>query len=162
MGEGRDGGGRRVSGPPTSVLPHEGGGRSVELRERLLSLHGIGPETADSILLYAMHHPVFVVDAYTRRIGQRMGFLKTNDYNQIQDYFQSALHPSPPPSPLSEGRGRAHRRAGEGEGSRHFVKLYNEFHALLVRHAKETCTKRDPACPACPVQVDCAYARRRQ
>ena len=143
--------------PQSSISGRHGGLPLQEMREQLLSFHGIGPETADSILLYAARQPVFVVDAYTRRIGQRLGLFKTNDYDQIQHIFESALRPSPLPSPLTEGRGT---RAARGEGSRHLVKLYNEFHALIVRLAKEICTKRDPRCSICPVKPDCAYGRR--
>jgi endonuclease-3 related protein len=103
-------------------------------RERLLAQHGVGPETADSILLYAAHQPVFVVDAYTRRIGRRMGLFNTDEYAEVQAFFQERLP----------------REAA----------LYNEFHALIVRLAKEVCTKRDPTCAVCPVQADCAYALR--
>ena len=128
---------------------HRGDVKSV--RDRLLSLHGIGPETADSILLYAGGYPAFVVDAYTRRIGRRMGLFKANEYDQIQTFFQTALHPSPL-LPLPSQRGE-----GGGEGSRPLVKLYNEFHALIVRLAKEVCTKREPKCEMCPVKGDCQF-----
>jgi endonuclease-3 related protein len=104
------------------------------LRNRLLSLRGIGPETADSILLYAARKPVFVVDAYTRRIGQRLGLFKTDDYHDVQAFFQNRLPRDPA--------------------------LYNEFHALLVRLAKEICTKRNPRCTMCPVKKGCLYHRR--
>jgi len=102
------------------------------VRNRLLSLRGIGPETADSILLYAGGYPVFVVDAYTRRIGQRMGFFKVDDYDKVQAFFQDHLP----------------RDAA----------LYNEFHALIVRLAKECCTKKNPKCVDCPINVICAFA----
>ncbi len=103
-------------------------------RERLLAQNGIGPETADSILLYAAQRPVFVVDAYTRRIGQRIGLFKTDDYHAVQNYFAQALP----------------RRTA----------LYNEFHALLVMLAKHFCTKQRPHCAACPVRTDCSHGRR--
>jgi endonuclease-3 related protein len=103
-------------------------------RERLLAQPGIGPETADSILLYAAKKPVFVVDAYTRRIGQRLGLFKTDDYHEVQEYFQ---------------RGIAHN-----------YEVYNEYHALLVRLAKEVCTKRNPRCTICPVKKGCLHRRK--
>jgi endonuclease-3 related protein len=97
-------------------------------------LKGIGPETADSILLYAGKFPVFVVDAYTRRIGQRQGLFTFGDYDRIQDFFQKALPEK--------------------------TALYNEYHALLVSLAKTYCTKRNPRCGECPVSQTCAYARK--
>jgi endonuclease III related protein len=118
----------------------EGWGEA-ELRVRLLSLHGIGPETADSILLYAGGYPVFVVDAYTRRLGQRLGLFKTDDYQIIQNYFQEnsfSLRAGSGPRPYDDT-----------------ARLYNEFHALIVRHAKEVCVSRNPKCSICPLRQIC-------
>ena len=99
-------------------------------RDELRALSGIGPETADSILLYAFHEPTFVVDAYTRRILQRMGMLEGREgYGDIQGLFHRSL-------PRSERR-------------------YNEFHALIVAHGKQRCSPR-PDCSACPVKP-CAH-----
>ena len=98
------------------------------LRRELLSLHGIGPETADSIILYGACKPVFVVDAYTIRIFTRLGLLSTRDYHEVQDYFTSNLK--------------------EDTG------LFNEYHALLVEHGKERCRAR-PACRGCPLEEGC-------
>ncbi len=96
------------------------------LREELLALNGIGPETADSILLYAGGLPVFVVDAYTQRILSRHGWIDPEaDYHQIQDFLQSRLPEDPA--------------------------LFNEFHALLVHVGKHHCRKRAPRCAACPL-----------
>jgi len=101
------------------------------LREKLLNVHGIGEETADSILLYAARRPVFVVDAYTRRIFSRLGLGPGEDsYQTWQGFFMENL-------PLQEG-------------------LLNEYHALLVRHGKELCRKK-PLCPTCPVKNLCAF-----
>jgi endonuclease III related protein len=98
-----------------------------DLRRRLLEVHGIGPETADSILLYAGALPSFVVDAYTHRIFARHGWIGFDaDYDQIQDYVQSALPQD--------------------------VQRYNEFHALLVRTGKDYCHKTNPNCGECPLQ----------
>jgi hypothetical protein len=105
------------------------------LRATLLAMNGIGPETADSMLLYAGGYPIFVVDAYTRRIGQRQGLFKTNDYHEVQDYFQRHLP----------------KKAA----------LYNEFHAQIVWLAKHYCKKNAPLCGACPVRSGCAYAQAR-
>jgi endonuclease III related protein len=97
-----------------------------QLREELLAVHGIGPETADSILLYAGDLPVFVVDAYTHRIFARHGWIGFDvDYHTLQDYCQSSLPED--------------------------VKLYNEFHALLVNVGKHYCRKTGPKCRECPL-----------
>ncbi len=96
------------------------------LRRQLLEVHGIGPETADSILLYAGNHPVFVVDAYTRRILSRHGLLDGRlRYDEIQQWFESHLPRSAP--------------------------LFNEYHALLVEVGKRWCHPRQPDCPSCPL-----------
>lgn len=93
------------------------------LRPALLAIRGIGPETADDILLYAFHRPVFVIDAYTRRIFARLGLIKGKEhYETLRRSFEDAL----------------------GED----VPLYNEYHALIVRHGKETCRKK-PLCEVC-------------
>jgi endonuclease III related protein len=99
--------------------------RAVPSREALLAQWGIGPETADSILLYAFHRPVFVVDAYTRRILGRIGLAPADaGYDDLQRLFHRALP------------------------SRH--ELFNEYHALLVEHAKRHC-RAVPSCAGCPV-----------
>jgi endonuclease-3 related protein len=96
------------------------------LREELLKVNGIGPETADSILLYAGEKPVFVVDAYTKRIFSRHGYLSGKEnYLEIQHSFMTHL-----PSDHS---------------------LYNEFHAQLVMLGKDYCKKNNPICPQCPL-----------
>ena len=93
------------------------------LREELLKVHGIGEETADSIILYAARKPIFVIDAYTRRITSRLDFKPPhNSYAAFQKLFMEHL-------PQDET-------------------LFNEFHALLVRHGKETC-KKHPLCGQC-------------
>ncbi len=97
----------------------------AELRARLLGVSGIGPETADSILLYAAGHPAFVVDAYTRRIFSRHGWVSSDvSYDELQGVFTSTLPADAP--------------------------YYNEYHALLVRVGKDYCRRR-PLCDACPV-----------
>ncbi|MDE2314591.1 MAG: hypothetical protein KGL04_10520 [Elusimicrobia bacterium] len=113
--------GRWLSGP----LP--------ELRRELLDLWGVGPETADSILLYAGGRPAFVVDAYTRRQAARLGWLRRPDYARTQDYLVRRLPKS--------------------------VRLYNEFHALVVRLAKEHCRAK-PVCGGCPLLDGCRYGSR--
>jgi endonuclease-3 related protein len=99
---------------------------SEELRTKLLAVHGIGPETADSILLYAGNHPVFVVDAYTHRIFNRHGITSAKpDYESVRKLFESTL-PSDP-------------------------RLFNEFHALIVNIGKIWCRKGEPRCGECPL-----------
>ncbi len=107
-----------------------------ELRETLVQLKGIGPETADSISLYAAERSVFVVDAYTRRIFGRLGLYKGSamsrgGYQSLQDFF--------------------HRRLPSNAG------LFNEYHALLVELGKEFCRPK-PICLPCPLRTMCPYS----
>jgi endonuclease-3 related protein len=96
------------------------------LRTELLGIKGVGPETADSILLYAFERPIFVVDAYTARVAVRHGLIEPEaDYEQLRDLFQSNLPQD--------------------------VKLFNEYHALLVRVGKEFCRPK-ARCPNCPLE----------
>jgi endonuclease III related protein len=102
-------------------------GQKSELRRQLLSVKGIGQETADSILLYALSKPVFVVDAYTKRILSRHKLCKHDaGYEDTQNLFMQNL--------------------------KNEVKLFNEYHALLVRLGKEFCLKRNPKCENCPLK----------
>ena len=96
------------------------------LRSELLSVNGIGPETADSILLYAFNRPVFVVDAYTRRISSRHNMTgESDEYARVQEFFTKHL-------PEDAG-------------------LFNEYHALLVKLAKDHCKKTRTECLRCPI-----------
>ena len=100
------------------------------LRRELLSIHGVGDETADSIILYAARQPVFVIDAYTRRILNRLGLAPAKDsYSAYQALFTDNL-------PADE-------------------KLFNEYHALLVRHGKQVC-KKVPLCNDCCLRSLCS------
>jgi endonuclease-3 related protein len=126
-----------------------------QLREELLALNGVGPETADSILLYAGNHPVFVVDAYTRRILERHGLItpKTG-YEQIRALFEQALTVADPAQLLFEPGGTEPRhpvsrmsRMPRGHLSQHL----NEFHALIVRVGNQLCRKT-PQCQECPLR----------
>ena len=133
------------------------------LREELLSLNGVGPETADSILLYAGNHPVFVVDGYTRRILERHGILTDKaDYENIRELFQSALAPVVQeqvqmPADLKPRldagiRGAAHPPSAMSTAARTaLVQVYNEMHGLIVGVGKNYCRKTKPACDACPL-----------
>jgi endonuclease-3 related protein len=103
-----------------------------ELRRLLLTIQGVGPETADDILLYAFERPVFVVDAYTRRIFERLGLLTgIEGYESIRQGFELSLGPD--------------------------VALFNEYHALIVRHGKDMCRKR-PECSECCLQDSCLHS----
>jgi endonuclease-3 related protein len=135
-----------------------------QLREELLGLNGVGPETADSILLYAGNHPVFVVDAYTRRILDRHGILpEKTEYEEIRELFQRALAPMAhqqlimPPSvapPLAAGlHGPAHQPSTMSTTARTaLVQVYNEMHGLIVGVGKNYCRKSQPKCDECPLQ----------
>ncbi len=116
-------------------LVEQGGVRKIakwpthELRRALLAVHGIGPETADDILLYAFRRPVFVIDAYTRRIFQRLRLIAGNeDYETLRQIFETALDPD--------------------------AQLFNEYHALIVAHGKDVCKKR-PLCGNCCLAEHC-------
>ena len=104
-----------------------------ELREELLAIHGIGEETADDIIVYAAGKPSFVIDAYSRRIVDRMGLSPDGGNPKYRDYQALFHHNLPPETPL-----------------------FNEFHALLDRHAKIRCTKRAPQCDGCCLADICA------
>lgn len=98
----------------------------VSARENLLSVKGVGPETADSILLYACEQPVFVIDNYTHRVFSRHGLVEEEtDYRAIQTTFTDNLPAD--------------------------TQLYNEFHALIVLVAKQFCKKTKPKCEQCPL-----------
>jgi endonuclease-3 related protein len=98
-------------------------------RDELLEVKGIGPETADSILLYAYSKPIFVIDAYTKRIFSRIGICKSKcDYSELQGIFHKSLPKK--------------------------AKLYNEYHALIVELAKQNCRKK-PECKTCPIKSIC-------
>ena len=106
------------------------------LRSELLSVYGIGEETADDILLYAIGKPKFVVDAFTRRILKRLELNPVQEtYNTYSALFMDNLPPD--------------------------VLLFSEYHALIVRMAKETCRKREPLCARCPVLEICPTGRSR-
>ena len=103
----------------------------VRLREELLSIHGIGEETADDIMVYAAGKPSFVIDTYTRRIMDRLGMTPGAARPKYADY-QAVFHDNLP----------------HDEDQPQDTRLYNEFHALWDRHAKEACAQT-PRCQAC-------------
>ncbi len=99
------------------------------LRDKLLEIKGIGPETADSIILYCANKPVFVIDAYTHRIFSRHGVVpEQTNYNEMQELFMDSLEND--------------------------VEIFNEYHALIVKVAKEHCKKQKPICTGCPLEDD--------
>ena len=105
------------------------------LRREILEVDGVGEETADDILLYALGFPIFVVDAYTRRVFHRLGASAEDArYADLQRMFHAALP----------------RDAA----------LFNEYHALIVRHAAARCRKRNPLCDGCPLADACEYAAK--
>ncbi|WP_455198773.1 hypothetical protein [Kaarinaea lacus] len=102
-----------------------------QLRDQLLSVNGVGPETADDILLYAFNRPVFVIDAYTRRLFGRLGLVKKHPgYEHLRAVFEESL-------PADSA-------------------LLNEYHALIVKHAKEVC-KKTPECLSCCLSGRCQF-----
>lgn len=118
----------RFGGDPDRMLEAP----TSELRATLLEVHGIGPETSDSILLYAANKPIFVIDAYTRRTFSRLGLLPERDsYDGWQALFWERLPPD--------------------------ARLFNEYHAVIVRHAKDVCRKQ-PLCVRCPLLEICPAA----
>jgi endonuclease-3 related protein len=129
-----------------------------ELREELLGLNGVGPETADSILLYAGGHPVFVVDAYTRRIFERHGLIGPKaKYEAIRELVERAFEDVKDaerdlPPPLSPIPGRR-RHKYKIRGAAAAAVAYDEFHALLVQAAKHHCIKAEARCQGCPLQI---------
>jgi endonuclease III related protein len=135
-----------------------------KLRDELLDLHGIGPETADSILLYAGNHPVFVVDAYTRRVlARHMSLSENENYEEIRKLFEEALTPVADFVAYSGG-GEGHKLAAGLRGPPHppsamstakrtaLVQVYNEMHGLIVGVGKNYCRKSQARCDGCPLQ----------
>jgi len=109
-----------------------------DLRHAVLSVNGVGPETADDMVLYAFNRPVFVIDAYTRRIFSRLGLIEGEEgYETLRHLFESKLA----------------KVAGSTQAR---VQMFNEYHALIVIHAKEACRKR-PGCDECCLRRQCAH-----
>lgn len=128
-----------MAGRGDSLAPRgdalDGTSGAKELRAELLGVYGIGPETADDIVLYAAGLASFVIDAFTRRIVDRLGIApEPRSYGAYQALFEDAL-PADAPG-------------------------YNEYHALLDAHAKAVCTKREPRCGACALLDLCPTGKR--
>jgi len=109
------------------------------IRDELLSLNGIGPETADSILLYAGNLPIFVVDAYTKRICERLPLDTNISYNEIKHYFEGEL--------------------SKKYSKEELTQVYNELHSLIVILAKNHCKKK-PKCSICTLKKHCMFKKR--
>jgi endonuclease-3 related protein len=129
---------------------------TAELREQLLTLNGVGPETADSILLYAGQHPIFVVDAYTKRIASRHGILpETAKYEDFRLLFEKALSvglkPATHSSDLLQGAGHSPSRISLAARTP-LAQVFNDMHGLLVGVGKNYCLKSKPRCDLCPLK----------
>lgn len=107
------------------------------LRRRLLNIYGIGPETADAIILYAAEKPIFVIDVYTHRIFFRLGYFgEKAKYREMQEFFMKYLPPD--------------------------VSLYNDYHAQIDALGHNICLKTRPRCEECPLFELCGWGRNRQ
>jgi endonuclease-3 related protein len=134
---------------------------TAPLRAELLALNGVGPETADSILLYAGNHPVFVVDAYTRRVLERHQIVSGSaNYEEIRQLCEQALGTPPPrqnpdeaPAAAAGPRGACHHPSRMSTSSRTaLVHVFNEMHGLIVGVGKTYCLKSQPRCEQCPLR----------
>jgi len=143
---------RRLLAQPTQKLRHE-----------LLSLNGVGPETADSILLYAGQHPVFVVDTYTRRILERHGIVPANTkYEELRELYERALdnavRTTATPSAGAQEPGTWVRPVPHSPSPMSLAprsplaQVYNEMHGLIVAVGKHYCLKSEPRCEGCPLR----------
>ena len=165
---------RRYGGSLTRMFAQP----TAQLREELLALNGVGPETADSILLYAGNHPVFVVDAYTRRILERHRIVSPRaGYDEIRELFERALPGVVPASrrlsrtlgvadneihrtkagaatpAATPPRGSSHLPSAMSEAARtQLAQVFNEMHGLLVGVGKNFCLKSQMRCEQCPLQ----------
>lgn len=138
---------------------------TARLREELLQLNGIGPETADSILLYAGNHPVFVVDGYTRRIFARHHLVtESAPYEEIRELFERSLAPlaesvnqpawAENQAPVGKFCGAAHPPSAMSTAHRTaLTQVYNELHGLIVGVGKNFCRKSQARCDGCPLQT---------
>jgi endonuclease-3 related protein len=142
---------RQYSGSLTQMFAEP----TAKLRTELLELNGLGPETADSILLYAGNHPVFVVDAYTRRVLLRHGIIgQKTSYEEIRAMIEQAIGNSAAESlvvknPVSDPRHPVSRMSSSARSA--LAQHYNELHALIVRVGNHYCRTK-PSCQGCPLQ----------
>jgi endonuclease III related protein len=135
------------------------GRATAVLREELLAQKGIGPETADSILLYAAQHPIFVVDAYTRRILERHEAISDEaTYDAVRGSIESALQneelKQPATGRTSPTAPQAHLPSAMSMAARSaLAQVYNDMHGLLVQLGKHHCLKAQPKCELCPLSA---------
>ena len=127
-----------------------------QLREELLKQNGIGPETADSILLYAGGHEIFVIDAYTRRILERhLAVAGGAKYDEIRNLIERALQREQPMESCPSSRQvrpQVHEASAMSTAQRSpLAQVYNEMHGLLVQVGKHYCLKQQPKCEVCPL-----------
>lgn len=132
---------------------------TLHLRTELLALKGIGPETADAILLYAGNHEIFVVDAYTRRVLERHEAVESAaKYDEIRDLVERALEVEEPVAPIFHDaadpqRPRVHLSSIMSRAKRsRRTQIYNEMHGLMVQAGKHYCHKQVPKCEICPLR----------
>jgi endonuclease III related protein len=146
---------RRYEGSIDAMLARP----TVELREELLAQKGVGPETADSILLYAGQHPIFVVDAYTRRVLERHEAAAENaSYEEVRELVERALQGEKWTSTAVREKTaqvpQAHSASAmSGAAQSDAAQVYNEMHGLFVQLGKHFCTKGNPKCEVCPVSA---------
>ena len=132
---------------------------TLQLREQLLEQKGIGPETADSILLYAGQEPIFVVDAYTRRVLERHDAVaRSAKYDEVRELVEGALQSEKPllapgGKVLDDDRPAIHSPSTMSTMARAAtVQVFNEMHGVLVQLGKHYCSKRAPNCESCPLK----------
>jgi endonuclease III related protein len=130
-----------------------------QLRDELLAQRGIGPETADSILLYAGHHPIFVVDTYTQRVLERHDAITADaKYDEVRTLVEQALQreqamPAAGDA-LAAQRPQAHPPSAMSAAPRTAqAQVYNEMHGLFVQLGKHYCARQEPKCDACPLSA---------
>ena len=137
-----------------------------ELRAELLKQNGIGPETADSILLYAGLHAIFVVDAYTRRLLERHKVIRASaKYDEIRELVEGALRNEDIPLSHAKARERpvAHAPSAMSRAQQSALsRVYNEMHGLLVQAGKHYCFRRQPDCGGCPLGEMLTTAEKRR
>jgi endonuclease-3 related protein len=124
----------------------------AEVRRELLSIYGVGPETADSLLVYGAGQPAFIADAYGRRILARIGLLPHGmGYEEAREQVENRWDPQPPRDSPDETAENKAWTAGD---------LWGELHALLVRLGKEHCQKTNPECCGCPLLELCSHGQQ--
>jgi endonuclease-3 related protein len=142
---------RRYNGSLTHMFSQP----TPALREQLLSLNGVGPETADSILLYAGQHPVFVVDTYTRRLAERHQLASDRaTYDELRTVFENALREVSVPTKRGESlpKGAAHKPSRMSLTKRcSSSQVFNDMHGFIVAIGKNYCHKSQPDCEHCPL-----------